>query len=422
MNIDIENTILILILLILISIYLYILFNSKQNNLNNISQYYKYKRYHNYIIPEDNYEHFKLFLKNNNDIKTNQMESNKYWENYPYNNKDKDMINRDDFFLHDVNVKDHIYHGEEEDQHEKIKTEEDLLQPVIPSTNYYCDNQYQWVLIRSQMNYKFLWMHTSDMFMSATGTHDTPIHHISFHFSSIDPNCHSNSNSNYNSSITTSSFSSSVDKSNDNTTSNDDNINGWMLLQEGDSEKYIHMILSTEKVDPYVIKLGTDDINIAKEDISYHFLLEKEGYILNKGTMGFLNVDAVTDYPVRGYSYWDHTKPAKRDYGALMKFEFINTTEVLDAIQKEAKEEKDAFDEDKKELQLISTFPINNQEKRVISYGLYGDKLKYTNGAIKNVQLSKIYYPGWICRFYVTEDVPLDVITKLKQLGENSHT
>jgi hypothetical protein len=194
-----------------------------------------------------------------------------------------------------------------------------------------------------------------------------------------------------------------------------------MLLQEGDSEKYIHMILSTEKVDPYVIKLGTDDINIAKNDISYHFLLEKEGYILNKGTMGFLNVDAVTDYPVRGYSLWDHTKPAKRDYGALLKFEFINTTEVIDAIQKEAKEEKDAFDEDKKEIQLISTFPINNQEKRVISYGLYGDKLKYTNGAIKNVILSKIYYPGWVCRFYVTEDVPLDVITKLKQLGENSH-
>jgi hypothetical protein len=138
--------------------------------------------------------------------------------------------------------------------------------------------------------------------------------------------------------------------------------------------------------------------------------------------MGFLNVDAVTDYPVRGYSYWDHTKPAKRDYGALMKFEFINTTEVIDAIQKEAKEEKDAFDEDKKEIQLISTFPMNNQEKRVISYGLYGDKLKYTNGAIKNVKLSKIYYPGWVCRFYVTEDVPLDVITKLKQLGENSHT
>ena len=33
------------------------------------------------------------------------------------------------------------------------------------------------------------------------------------------------------------------------------------------------------------------------------------------------------------------------------------------------------------------------------------------------MELSKIYFPGWICRFYVASDVPNEIIEKLKSLG-----
>ena len=48
---------------------------------------------------------------------------------------------------------------------------------------------------------------------------------------------------------------------------------------------------------------------------------------------------------------------------------------------------------------IIDTLP-KSEEKRVISFALYGSDRKYTYGAIKNVELAKLYYPGWICRFY----------------------
>ena len=38
-------------------------------------------------------------------------------------------------------------------------------------------------------------------------------------------------------------------------------------------------------------------------------------------------------------------------------------------------------------------------------------------GALHNIAAAKIYFPGWICRFYVTEDVPKDIIDQLKALG-----
>lgn len=41
----------------------------------------------------------------------------------------------------------------------------------------------------------------------------------------------------------------------------------------------------------------------------------------------------------------------------------------------------------------IHSLPAST-EKRVISYGLYGDNPKYTHGAIRNTELAPIYVPG----------------------------
>jgi hypothetical protein len=52
--------------------------------------------------------------------------------------------------------------------------------------------------------------------------------------------------------------------------------------------------------------------------------------------------------------------------------------------------------------------------KKIISFSLWGENPKYTIGAIRNVGLASILYPGWVCRFYVGKSVPSEIITILK--------
>jgi|TARA_R110001583_G_scaffold45141_9_gene142577 hypothetical protein len=56
---------------------------------------------------------------------------------------------------------------------------------------------------------------------------------------------------------------------------------------------------------------------------------------------------------------------------------------------------------------------------KVISFCLWGDDPKYTEGAIKNAQLAPEIYPGWKCRFYVGQSVPSIVLMRL-EMNENT--
>jgi protein O-GlcNAc transferase len=53
--------------------------------------------------------------------------------------------------------------------------------------------------------------------------------------------------------------------------------------------------------------------------------------------------------------------------------------------------------------------------KKIISYSLWGDDPKYLYGALSNIKNQSLFYPTWICRFYVHEDVPEDFIATLQQ-------
>jgi len=53
----------------------------------------------------------------------------------------------------------------------------------------------------------------------------------------------------------------------------------------------------------------------------------------------------------------------------------------------------------------------------IISFSLWGNKPKYTIGAIKNAELAQKIYPGWICRFYIDNTVPNEVINALQLLS-----
>ncbi len=52
--------------------------------------------------------------------------------------------------------------------------------------------------------------------------------------------------------------------------------------------------------------------------------------------------------------------------------------------------------------------------KNVISFSLYGSDPKYNIGAVRNLELQPIYYPGWICRFYVDDTVPIGTVQTLE--------
>tara|TARA_R100000008_G_C3581995_1_gene169195 strand:+ start:981 stop:1868 length:888 start_codon:yes stop_codon:yes gene_type:complete len=52
--------------------------------------------------------------------------------------------------------------------------------------------------------------------------------------------------------------------------------------------------------------------------------------------------------------------------------------------------------------------------KKVISFSLWGDNPFYNVGAIRNVELAKEYFGGWICRFYIGTSTPKDTIEELK--------
>ena len=55
--------------------------------------------------------------------------------------------------------------------------------------------------------------------------------------------------------------------------------------------------------------------------------------------------------------------------------------------------------------------------RKVISFSLWGDNPKYTIGAIKNSEIAPFIYPDWETWFYVADNVPREIIEKLKQSG-----
>jgi glycosyltransferase involved in cell wall biosynthesis len=57
----------------------------------------------------------------------------------------------------------------------------------------------------------------------------------------------------------------------------------------------------------------------------------------------------------------------------------------------------------------------NSRLKKIISFSVYGQHPIYTYGAIENVLYAQKFYPGWICRFYYNDTVPLKIIEALKK-------
>jgi hypothetical protein len=55
--------------------------------------------------------------------------------------------------------------------------------------------------------------------------------------------------------------------------------------------------------------------------------------------------------------------------------------------------------------------------KRLISYSIWGNQNKYLVGAMKNIELARKHYPGWVVRFYYQADMDPELINRLKLAG-----
>ena len=53
---------------------------------------------------------------------------------------------------------------------------------------------------------------------------------------------------------------------------------------------------------------------------------------------------------------------------------------------------------------------------KLITYALWGNKEKYTIGAIKNAENNLEIYPGYISRFYVDLTVPKNILFALEDI------
>ncbi len=54
---------------------------------------------------------------------------------------------------------------------------------------------------------------------------------------------------------------------------------------------------------------------------------------------------------------------------------------------------------------------------KVISFSIWGSNVKFLVGAISNINLAAIHYPGWRCRIYCGADVPPRWLDELNEAG-----
>jgi predicted metalloprotease with PDZ domain len=55
--------------------------------------------------------------------------------------------------------------------------------------------------------------------------------------------------------------------------------------------------------------------------------------------------------------------------------------------------------------------------KRIVSFSLYGTNPLYLEGAVRNAAMVPRVYPGWIPRFYLSEEIETGLVTRLEGLG-----
>lgn len=53
--------------------------------------------------------------------------------------------------------------------------------------------------------------------------------------------------------------------------------------------------------------------------------------------------------------------------------------------------------------------------KKIIAFTIWGNDYRYVGGAFQNIELAKIYYPEWICRFYIGSTTDEKIIKEMEE-------
>tara|TARA_R110000851_G_scaffold81549_2_gene179136 strand:- start:3251 stop:4081 length:831 start_codon:yes stop_codon:yes gene_type:complete len=53
--------------------------------------------------------------------------------------------------------------------------------------------------------------------------------------------------------------------------------------------------------------------------------------------------------------------------------------------------------------------------KKVISFSLWGNTCHYIGGGIENADIAKNLWPDWVCRYYVSPNVPIEAVKELNK-------
>jgi hypothetical protein len=187
----------------------------------------------------------------------------------------------------------------------------------------------------------------------------------------------------------------------------------WVALKSLGTSRFVEMIPATERLAWVVRATGTT------LQQRHHFRIEGSGRMFNRQSRAYINV--ITDTPsneVRGHGNAPHKSQASSfdDAGVDFQMRTLSSEEVR---LNEQNVQNQAVREHKKEGHYIAQIKAlpRSDEKRVVSYGLYGSNPKYTTGAIRNAELVHVYFPGWVTRFYCDSSVPKRVLDVLRGNG-----
>jgi hypothetical protein len=53
----------------------------------------------------------------------------------------------------------------------------------------------------------------------------------------------------------------------------------------------------------------------------------------------------------------------------------------------------------------------------IVAFSLWGTNPMYWTGALRNVELAAVHYPGWVCRFYVSDESSVEQMRGLARIG-----
>ena len=136
----------------------------------------------------------------------------------------------------------------------------------------------------------------------------------------------------------------------------------------------------------------------------------------NRATGAYVNVIRDAQNEVRGHGNAPRKgEAAAREPSARFRFDWISAEQLASAQKSAAAAATVAAASEQELMAQIAALPVSG--KCVVSYGLYGANPKYITGAVRNSELVKVWFPGWVCRFYVDDTVPADQIARLRANG-----